>query len=63
MTAVVPIAITARLLVRFAQTHVTGDRRTAIRRVVLHQAVTYGIVLAYVAVAVALWTRVLKVFA
>lgn len=63
LTAVVPIAITARLLVRFAQTHVTGDRRAAIRRVVLHQAVTYGIFLAYVAVAVALWTRVLKVLA
>jgi hypothetical protein len=42
---------------------VIADRRAAIRRVVLHQAITYGVFVAYAAVAVALWSRVLKVLA
>jgi hypothetical protein len=63
LTGVVPMLVTARLLLRFTQEHVTEDRRAAIRRVVLHQAVTYSVFLAYAAVAVALWTRVLKVLA
>jgi hypothetical protein len=63
LTGVVPLLITVRLLLQFTQNHVTEDRRAAIRRVVLHQAVTYSVFLAYAAVAVALWTRVLKVLA
>lgn len=63
LTAVVPIAVTARLLLRFTRSRVTADRRAAIRRVVLHQAITYGVFLAYAAAAVALWSRVLKVLA
>jgi hypothetical protein len=63
LTGIVPMAVTARLLLQFTRTHVTRDHRAAIRRVVLHQALTYSIFLAYAAVAVALWTRVLKVIA
>ena len=63
LTGVVPMLVTARLLLRFAERHVTGDRRAAVGRVVLHQVVTYSVFLAYAAVAVALWTRVLKVLA
>ena len=63
LTGVVPMAVTARLLLQFTETYVTLDRRAAIRRVVLHQAVTYSLFLAYAAVAVALWSRVLKVLA
>jgi hypothetical protein len=63
LTAVVPMAVTARLLLRFTRAEVIADRRAALRRVVLHQAVTYGVFVAYAAVAVALWSRVLKVLA
>ena len=63
LTGVVPMVVTARLLLHFTRVHVVDDRRAAIRRVVLHQAVTYSVFLAYAAVAVALWSRVLKVLA
>ena len=63
LTGVVPMAVTARLLLQFTEAYVTLDRRAAIRRVVLHQAITYTLFLTYAAVAVALWSRVLKVFA
>ena len=63
LTGVVPMLVTVRLLLKFAERHVTVDRRAAIRRVALHQAVTYSVFLAYAAFAVALWTRVLKVLA
>jgi hypothetical protein len=61
-TAIVPAVLTARALVRFRrQRH--GERPAiAWRRVLVHQAVTHAIVVAYFAWAVALWPRLLALF-
>lgn len=58
-TAMAPILWTVMLLLEFCRRELMLDRRTAVRRVALHQAVTYLLVLGYVSIAVALWPRIL----
>jgi hypothetical protein len=62
LTAVIPILWTLRLLVRFSRDELGLDIAGSWRRVVAHQAATYGIALAYILVAVALWPRILGLF-
>jgi hypothetical protein len=62
-TAVVPLLWTVWLLLDYCRADLGFDRRTARRRVALHQAVTYGLVVGYVSLAVALWPRVVGTFA
>lgn len=57
-TTVVPIWLTARLLVDLCQQELGMSRREARRRVAGHQALTYAIVLVYVQLAIALWPRI-----
>ena len=56
-TAVVPLLWTVWLLMEFCRQDLALDSPIARRRVLLHQAVTYGLVVGYVSVAVALWPR------
>lgn len=56
-TAVVPMLWTVWLLMEFCRQDLALDSRMARRRVLLHQSVTYVLVVGYVSVAVALWPR------
>lgn len=60
-TAVAPILWTGMLLLEFCRRELMLDRRAAVRRVALHQSVTWLLVLVYVSVAVALWPRIVGV--
>ena len=62
LTAGVPILWTLWLLVRFCRDELGLDIVRSWRRVVVHQAATYGVALAYILVAVALWPRILGLF-
>ncbi len=57
----VAAALTARILVAFAQTVLGLDRRAAVRRTALHQTVIWLVLLGYFAAAVALWPRIVGV--
>ena len=57
LTAVIPAFLTIRLLVVLCETQLGMSRRLALRRVAVHQTVSYALVLLYVAIAVALWPR------
>jgi hypothetical protein len=58
ITAGIPLIWTVRLLLGFCRSELGMDLRQARRRVGLHQAATYLLVLAYISFAVALWPRV-----
>ena len=62
-TAGAPLIWTVWLLLEYCRADLGFDRRTARRRVAQHQAVTYGLVVGYVALAVALWPRIVGIFA
>lgn len=57
LTMAVPAALTARILVAFAQTVLGMDRRAALRLTALHQAFIWIVLLGYLGAAVALWPR------
>lgn len=63
VTAAVAVVWTVRLLVRFCEQTLRLSRRAAYRRVALHQAVTLALILVYVQFAIALWPRLVGVFA
>jgi hypothetical protein len=63
VTAVCPMLWTLRLLVAFCRRDLHMGRLQAWRRVAIHQSATYLLVLAYVSFAVALWPRVVGLFA
>jgi hypothetical protein len=62
-TAVLPMFWTVRLMLALCRKDLGMERGPAWRRVAFHQLVTYLLVLAYVAVAVALWPRIIGVLA
>lgn len=58
LTMVVPVALTARIVIAFAQ-HVLGlSRREALRRTMLHQVGIWLALIGCLAAAVALWPRI-----
>ena len=59
VTAAVPLLWTVKLLIAFCREELRLDERRGRWRVGLHQSATYALVVAYVALAVALWPRVL----
>jgi hypothetical protein len=63
LTASVPILWTIRLLLAFCREELGLDTRQRRRRVAVHQTMTYLLVLGYVSLAVALWPRILGLFA
>jgi hypothetical protein len=63
ITAVAPMFWTVRLLLDICRNDLAMERAKARRRVALHQAVTYLLVLAYIAFAVALWPRIVEMVA
>lgn len=62
-TALIPSVLTAHQLVRFCRRDLALDTRTTVARLVVHQAATYGVLLAAAAAAVAVWPRILGAFA
>ena len=62
LTGVIPMVWTAWLLLGFCRGELSLDHRAAIRRVALHQGITYTVLFAYASVAVALWPRIVGVF-
>jgi hypothetical protein len=63
VTAAVPIIWTVKLLLGFCRSELGMDRGQSRRRVALHQALTYLLVVGYVSFAVALWPRIVGLFA
>ena len=63
IAAIVPIVWTLKLLFDYCRRDLGLDARSARARVFQHQAVTYALVVAYVAFAVSLWPRVVGLFA
>jgi hypothetical protein len=60
IAALVALALTFRMVAAYFQ-HVLGlDRRTALRRTILHQALTWGFLLGAAAAAVAILPRVVE---
>lgn len=57
LSILIPAVLTPRILVAFSQHVLRLDRRTAVRRVTLHQAITWALILGYGSAAVALWPR------
>jgi hypothetical protein len=57
LTAVVPAVLTARALLALCRSRLALSPRAARRRVAVHQALSYGLVLLYVEFAVALGAR------
>lgn len=62
MTLLLPMLWTMGLLLRFCRDELQLEGWRAVRRVALHQSVTYAAVFVYVFVAVALWPRILGLF-
>jgi hypothetical protein len=62
ITALVPLAFTAARLLDLCTSRLGMDRRTAWRRVLAHQFVTYSIVLVYIQMASALAPRAIALF-
>jgi len=63
MTAVLPMIWTVRLLVALCRRDLAMGRAMAWRRVAVHQTLTYLLVLLYIALAVALWPRIVGIAA
>lgn len=63
VTATVPILWTIWLLFAFCREELGLDVRQRRRRVALHQAATCVLLVAYISVAVALWPRIVGLFA
>ena len=61
-TAVVPVVLTARALMRLRRQRFGERPSVAWRHVLVHQAMTHAVVAGYFAWAVALWPRVLALF-
>ena len=61
LTAAVPAALTIRGLLRFSRECLGDTPGRAWRRVTLHQAATFVVLIAYMDLSVALWPRVLAV--
>jgi hypothetical protein len=57
--ALIAGVLTSRALIRFAVTHLGDTRRAAVRRVAMHQAVTFAVIFMYFATAVSLTPRIL----
>lgn len=63
LTIVVPMLWTIWLLFAFCRENLRLDVRQCRRRIALHQGLTYVILLVYVSFAVALWPRIVGLFA
>lgn len=61
-TAAVPVLWTGRLLWAFCREALRLDRTQTRRAILVHQGVTYALVLAYICIAVALWPRIVGQF-
>lgn len=59
---VVPAALTARIVVAFNEIVLHADRRRAVRRAAVHQALMLGALGLYVAAAIQLWPRLIGLF-
>lgn len=60
ITAAIPAALTVRLLLAFCRERLGMDAPAARRQVVLHQLLSYTLVILYLNFAVALWPRLLS---
>jgi len=60
LAALIPLALTFRIIAAHFQHVLALDRRAAFRRTILHQALTWGLLLGIYAVAVALYPRVVQ---
>jgi hypothetical protein len=54
---IVPAAATARIVAAFSQVVLGCTRRESVRRTILHQALTLGVLVVYIAITTQLWTR------
>jgi hypothetical protein len=54
---IVPAAATARIVAAFSQVVLGYTRRESVRRTILHQALTLGLLVVYIATSTQLWTR------
>ena len=59
---IVAAALTARIVAAFAEFVLGADQRQAVRRTVLHQTITLGTLIAFIAIAIQLWPRVSGLF-
>jgi hypothetical protein len=57
VSAVLPAALTARVILAFCRVVLQLDRRSALRRTIAHQAFIWIVVLFYVSVTMQLWPR------
>jgi hypothetical protein len=60
MVAIVPFALTLRVIVAHFETVLHLSRPASLRRALLHQALTWGLLLGFYGVAVALAPRALE---
>ena len=63
LTMVIPAAVTTRIVFAFARTVLGMDRRAAVRYAALHQIIIWIAIILFIATAVALWPRIISVFA
>jgi hypothetical protein len=55
---IVPAAVTARIVAAFSQVVLGCTRRESVRRTILHQGLTLGVLVVYIAITTQLWPRV-----
>jgi hypothetical protein len=60
-TIVIPAWLTVRLLMDLCQENLGIPRHAALRRVAVHQVLTWALVLAYLQFGIALWPRIVGV--
>jgi hypothetical protein len=60
LAALVPIVLTPRIIAAYFREVHGFDRRRAVVRTVVHQALTWGVFVALFGVAVAIWPRILQ---
>lgn len=59
---VLPAVLTARIVAAFGEVVLGCTRRESVRRTVLHQALTVGVFVIYIAVSIQLWPRMAGLF-
>jgi hypothetical protein len=59
---IVPVVLTARIVAAFGEVVLGYTRRDSIRRTIVHQGLTVGLFVVYIATGIQLWPRVAGLF-